>query len=180
MVSFRAAIPSDYRAIAHLHAKSWQDNYRGTFSDHFLDDEVMAERLAVWEERFNDPSENQFVLVAESRDSLVGFVCAFLDKDPKFGTLLDNLHVRHDCIGKRIGRQLMIETARFLEKKERWSMYLWVLTTNKKAINFYRRLGGLALETVNDFDIGDREIVKTRYYWQDIRVLSTLPQTMEE
>ncbi len=51
----------------------------------------------------------------------------------------------------------MLEAALFLEKQDKASMYLWVLTSNRKAISFYERLGGKPLETVNDFDIGDRE-----------------------
>lgn len=175
MGSFRPAIPKDYKAIAALHAKSWQENYRGTFSDAFLDDAVIDDRLAVWKDRFAIPKENQFVYVAEVENSVVAFICAYLDKDPTYGTLIDNLHVHSEFIGQGIGERLIIEAAKFLRANDKQSMYLWVLTSNTKAIKFYRRMGGIPMETVRDFDIGDRKIVKTRYYWQRLETLLNLP-----
>ena len=40
MLVFRSATEKDAKGIAALHAKSWQQNYRGTFSDYFLDKET--------------------------------------------------------------------------------------------------------------------------------------------
>lgn len=168
MLSFRSAVKSDYRVIAELHAKSWQQNYRGIFSDHFLDNEVLNDRLAVWKDRLENPKDNQFIQVVEIENSFVAFVCGNIDDDSEYGTLIDNLHVDSKFIGQRIGEKLMINAARFLEEKNKASMYLWVLTSNAKAIQFYERIGGKSMETVNDFDIGDREITKTRYYWPSL------------
>lgn len=169
MVSFRPAVSTDYKAIAALHTKSWRQNYRGTFSDHFLDKEVLNERLTVWKDRLANPKENQFVQIAEIEDSLVAFVCGYIDQDSEYGTLIDNLHVDSEFIGQRIGEKLMVDAAKYLEEKNKTSMYLWVLTSNIKAIRFYERIGGRPLDTVNEFDIGDREITKTRYHWPDLK-----------
>ena len=170
-VSIRSAIKNDYRAIAALHAKSWQQNYRGTFSDHFLDNEVLEDRLTVWKDRLEKPKRNQFIHIAEIDNSFGAFICGYIDEDSAFGTLIDNLHVDSEFIGRGIGEKLMLETALFLEKQDKVSMYLWVLTSNRKAISFYERLGGKPMETVNDFDIGDREITKTRYHWPNLKLI---------
>ena len=170
-VSIRPAIKNDYRDIAALHAKSWRQNYRGTFSDHFLDSEVLEDRLTVWKKRLENPKKNQFIYIAEIENSFVAFVCAYIDDDSKYGTLIDNLHVDSKFIGRRIGEKLMIEASLFLEKQDKASIYLWVLTSNTKAISFYERLGGKAMDTVNDFDIGDREITKTRYHWPNLKLI---------
>lgn len=171
MLSYRPAVHHDYKAISALHAASWRQNYRGTLSDHFLDKEVFGERLKVWKERFENPTSNQLVYVAEIKSTIVAFVCAYIDDDPEYGTLIDNLHVESEFIGQRIGEKLMIEVARFLAVENKTSMYLWVLTSNIKAIRFYKRIGGSPLETVNDFDIGDREITKTRYHWPRLKMI---------
>ncbi|MGI9550674.1 MAG: GNAT family N-acetyltransferase [Aurantibacter sp.] len=176
MVAFRSAKETDAEAVAALHAKSWQQNYRGVFSDQFLDQEVVGERLSVWKERLANPPENQFVRLAEIDNKFVGFVCGYFDDHSEYGTLIDNLHVNSEFIGQRIGEKLMVDAARFLEEKNRTSMYLWVLVNNTKAIRFYERIGGKSLETVNDFDIGDREITKTRYYWPDLKFILGLPK----
>ena len=174
MVTFRPASKEDYHVIAALHAKSWQQNYRGVFSDRFLDDEVGNDRLSVWKNRLENPPKNQLVIIAEIGKQFVGFVCAYIDDHLEYGTLIDNLHVDSEFIGKRIGEQLMIEMASSLKNIGKTSMYLWVLTGNTKAIRFYERIGGRALETINDFDIGDREITKTRYYWSDLIFILSL------
>lgn len=171
MIKFRLATENDIKAIAALHAKSWQQNYRGAFSDHFLNDEVVEERLSVWKGRLENPSGNQFVLVAEIGDEFVGFVCGYIDDHVEYGALIDNLHVDSQFVGRRIGEKLMIQAAEFLKEREKNQMYLWVLTGNVKAIKFYERIGGKRMETINDFDIGDREITKTRYHWPDLRFI---------
>lgn len=174
MFSFKSAVKNDYRAIAALHAKSWQQNYRGVFSDYFLDNEVLNERLEVWKNRLENPKDNQFIHVVEIEDSFVAFICGYIDDDPKYGTLIDNLHVDSKFIGQRIGERLMIDAARLLNEKDKVSMYLWVLANNASAIRFYERIGGKPVETVNDFDIGDREITKTRYHWPNLKVIQDL------
>ncbi|WP_299079176.1 N-acetyltransferase, partial [uncultured Paraglaciecola sp.] len=133
--------------------------------------EVLSDRLTVWEARLTNPKESQFVYVAEIEDTFVAFVCGYLDEDSEYGTLIDNLHVNSKFIGQRIGEKLMVGAARLLEEKNKTSMYLWVLTSNTKAINFYERLGGIPVETVNDFEIGDREVTKTRYYWPSLNLI---------
>lgn len=174
MFSFRSAVKNDYKAIAALHAKSWQQNYRGTFSDHFLDDEVLSDRLAVWKNRLENPKANQFIHIVENENILEAFICGYMDDDPEYGTLIDNLHVDSKFIGQRIGEKLMIDAARFLEEKNEVSMYLWVLASNAKAIRFYERLGGRPIATVNDFEIGDREVTKTRYHWPNLKLIQGL------
>ncbi|MFH6602482.1 GNAT family N-acetyltransferase [Maribacter algicola] len=174
MIAFRTASKHDYRAIAALHAKSWQQNYRGALSDNFLDNKVVEERLTVWKGRLENPRQNQFVLVAEIGNEIVGFICGYIDDHQKYGTLIDNLHVDSNFIGRRIGERLMIDAAGLLKEKGRTSMYLWVLIGNTKAARFYERIGGNALETINDIDIGDCEITKTRYYWPDLEFISRL------
>ncbi len=174
MFSFRAAVKNDYKAIAMLHAKSWQQNYRGVFSDHFLDNEVLNERCKVWKERLQNPKGNQFIQVVEIENSIVAFVCVHRGADIVFGTLIDNLHVDSRFIGQGIGEKLMLNVARAMQEKGGASMYLWVLTSNAKAIRFYERMGGSAKETINDLDIGDREITKTRYYWPNLNSMPGL------
>jgi len=59
MIALKDAIPSDYKAIAALHADSWKKNYRVMFSDNFLDNDVDEDRLQVWQERFSTRPSNQ-------------------------------------------------------------------------------------------------------------------------
>lgn len=174
MVVFRAATPSDSEGIASLHVTSWQQNYRGAFSDMFLDAEALIERRLVWQARLNENEPEQFISVAENEGAIVGFVCAYLNHSPEYGTLLDNLHVSSDMKGTGIGKNLMALVAK--EADERYphsGLYLWVLEQNEMAHNFYAHLNGKKIETVSGNDIGDRTILKSRYFWSDMKALLT-------
>ncbi|MBC8768265.1 GNAT family N-acetyltransferase [Arenibacter sp. BSSL-BM3] len=173
MVTYREASPLDYKKIAELHVKSWQQHYRGDFSDHFLDVEAASEREGVWKHRLTSPSPDQYVVVAEQVSGICGFACAYKNEDVQYGTLLDNLHVSSVVKGLGIGKHLMKLVAReVLRNDPNAKMYLWVLENNVGAIGFYERLGGVNLETVVGNDIGDKEVRKCRMVWDSLELLA--------
>lgn len=139
---YREATPADIEGIAALHADSWRNTYRGAYSDEYLDGPVFEERLAVWQERLSSTPPNQHVLVAEEDGEIVGLACSFGDDDAELGTLLDNLHVRKSLQKSGIGRQLVIETARWCAATyPDKGLYLGVLEQNVNAQQFYKHLG---------------------------------------
>lgn len=169
---FRPASKNDAYAIAALHAKSWQQNYRGALSDEFLDTKAPSERLDVWQSRLQNAPLDQFVATAESDGKLVGFVCLYFDHSGDYGTLMDNLHVSSEMQGQGVGRQLMRLAAEKMElRRPGSSMYLWVLQQNLGAMRFYESLGGQKLETVEELDIGDVPVIKSRYFWKSLEPL---------
>ena len=172
MLKFRAANKEDYKAIAALHAKSWQENYRTDFSAHFLDHLALEDRLEVWKNRLENPAENQFMVLAEKDAVLVGFGCAFLDQSSQYGTLLDNLHVAKEAKGLGVGKHIMKLIAEACQQHAHSKgMYLWVLENNVSAFNFYRHLNGEHTETITGNDIGDKEVKKRRVFWKDVHHL---------
>lgn len=165
----KQASADDAQRIAQLHAVSWQQNYREAFSAHFLDNEVVKDRLTVWNERFAHPKENQFVVIAEEHGELVGFICSYFEEHPVYGAYLDNLHVSANAKGKGIGTLLMQGLAREIKARNHAKgFYLWVLDVNYAAISFYDRIGGQRFESVEANDIGDKIFSKTRYVWSDM------------
>ena len=105
-VKFRSAQESDAKAIAALHADSWQRHYRIAYTDHFLDD------------------------------------------DPAWGALLDNLHVAYDRKRGGVGTRMLSLTARtVLAERPGSSLYLWVLEKNAGARAFYDARGGTCVES---------------------------------
>ena len=138
---FRLAGPADARAVAELHADSWRRHYRGAYSDSFLDGEVVADRLAVWTDRLREPDPRRVTILAED-DGLIGFANTFLDNDPMWGALLDNLHVADGHKRRGIGSRLMALTAKaVLERAGGKGLYLWVLEQNGDAQAFYAAHG---------------------------------------
>jgi GNAT superfamily N-acetyltransferase len=139
---FRLARADDAEALAALHAESWRRHYRGAYSDAFLDGDVMADRLAVWRARLRTRKEGSCTILAED-DGLVGFAHTVLEEHPRWGALLDNMHVVAARKRQGIGTRLLALTAEAVIERRRGSgLYLWVLEQNTDARAFYEARGG--------------------------------------
>lgn len=151
-ITFRDATPQDATLIAHMHAKSWQEHYRGICTDQYLDNEVVDDRSKVWIERFASANEDQHVRLAIGKEGqIMGFVCTYFNYHKEYGAYLDNLHVVTEYQGLGIGRALMKEAANWVASKDPdSSIYLHVLEKNKAAIDFYERIGGRLLKSYNE------------------------------
>lgn len=168
MLTLRPAQFADYSAIAALHAANWQQTYRGILSDQYLDHEVEQDRLAVWYGRLQTPSPNQRLTVARQGGTLVGFCCLFLDDDPVYGSLIDNLHVAAGLRHGGIGKQLIQDAARQVRAEARHpGLYLWVFERNLNARTAYDRLGGVHAETVEKKNEDGTQATILRYVWAD-------------
>lgn len=142
-LEIRPARAEDAEAIADLHAASWRSAYRGMFSDAYLDGDVATERRRQWVRRLRmEPRPDQGVFIAVEDDSCVGFLCVFLDAEPAWGPLLDNLHVRPDRKGQGIGQALIRAGLAWMRTRgafDRW--HLWVLEDNTPTRRVYEHLG---------------------------------------
>jgi ribosomal protein S18 acetylase RimI-like enzyme len=144
-VRLRAAGPQDAERVAWLHADSWRRHYRGSYSDEFLDGDIEADRRAVWARRLGAPA-GTWTVVHEDADGVAGFVHVAFDADPVWGSLLDNLHVRHDRQRSGIGRALLCAAAGAVAQRVHKGMFLWVQQQNTRAQAFYRAAGGQAVD----------------------------------
>lgn len=166
MIAYRLAQPSDADAIALLHTESWRTHYRGSFSDAFLDGELPAERIRVWRARLARPAENQVVQLALDGAALSGFVCAYGAHDPRWGSLIDNLHVAVAAKRRGIGAALMRRAGAWLASRHgQVPVYLLVLEVNTAARRFYERLGGRCAEVATMETHGGTLVRSCRYIW---------------
>jgi ribosomal protein S18 acetylase RimI-like enzyme len=140
-VRFRFARLSDAESVARLHADSWRRHYRGAYSDAFLDGDVLADRLAAWRALLGEADPHRVTIVAED-GSLVGFAHARLRAHPRWGALLDNLHVAAEHKRRGIGSRLLALTAEGITARPgRRGLYVWVLEQNNDARAFYEASG---------------------------------------
>jgi ribosomal protein S18 acetylase RimI-like enzyme len=173
MIEYRRATPPDAQTVASLHANSWRENYRGSFSDAFLNGDLRAERLIVWRERLDRPPGNQFVQLAVDGADLVGFVCAYGAHDPEWGSFIDNLHVAAAYKGKGIGSSLMKQAGAWLAQRyPDLGVYLLVLEVNLSARRFYERLGGQNASVSTMETHGGAMVRSCRYTWLRAELLS--------
>src|SRR5436305_399026 len=134
-VELRSVSVEDVEAIASLHADSWRRNYRGAYTEAFLDGDVETNRRTVWTERLTEPAPQACTLVALIDGDLAGFIHLIRDDDPEWGALIDNLHVTHRHKGHGVGTALQAA-----DPSSR--VYLWVLEQNTSAQAFYAARGG--------------------------------------
>ena len=168
----RQASVRDIEAITALHAESWRQNYRGAYSDAFLDGDVFSDRRAVWTERLHQPGPREETVVAELRGEIVGFVHTILDHDPVWGALLDNLHVAQDVKRKGVGTQLMaLSASAVMARGTNKRLYLIVLEANLPAQAFYRARGGECVGREESEAPGGGSVVGLQYAWTDPSVL---------
>jgi ribosomal protein S18 acetylase RimI-like enzyme len=170
MLTYHPAQPTDFKAIAKLHANSWQNSYRNILSDDYLDNKVEAERLEVWTKRFKEATDNQHIITAKHNEQLCGFACIYTNDQAEYGSLIDNLHVAKAWQGNGIGKQLMLEAAKWLKQQnlEGKGMYLWVYDSNDAAKQFYERIGGQQIEVILEpyaIGGGERHPI-ARYFWE--------------
>jgi len=163
-VQFREAGADDIAAVAGLHADSWRRNYRGAYSDAFLDGDVDENRRTVWTERLTVARPDQGTIVAVRDGSVVGFVHTVFDDDPEWGSFLDNLHVTHELKRSGIGAQLMAESARAVRARATApGLYLWVLEPNHAAQAFYEARGGARVGREDRVSPAGDPVVAFRY-----------------
>jgi GNAT superfamily N-acetyltransferase len=162
----REAVPADAAAIAALHAESWRTTYRGALRDEYLDGDILAERTVVWRERLGSPARNQHVVIVEAQGRLIGFACAYGNDDERWGTQLDNIHVRRDAQGQGTGTRLVAAVAAWCRAAHSEAgLYLWVLERNHPARRFYEHLGATDCEGDVWLPPDGSEVKTRRYVW---------------
>jgi GNAT superfamily N-acetyltransferase len=167
-LTIRDANATDVESLAHLHAASWRAAYRGILSDHYLDQEVLADRLTVWRNRFAHPKANQRIFVAEIDGSTVGFACCFGAEHERYGTLLDHLHVSPEQKRRGIGTVLMTQVATAsVEAFPKTGLWLWVWERNAGARQFYESLSAVNVDTEMRATPDGRAVKGLRMHWAD-------------
>ncbi len=176
-LAIRRGGPADAGAIAGLHADSWRRHYRGAYADAYLDGDVVSERQAVWSARLAVDDGSTCTLLAEDDGEFVGFVHVVFDDDPRWGSLVDNLHVVWAHKRHGVGTRLMSAAGTSVLGHGRGGLYLWVLEQNTAAQAFYGTRGGRCTDRRLVPPPGGRadrlngSPVGLRYVWNDAAAL---------
>ena len=162
----RRAADADRPAIAHIHAQSWRDTYRGILPDLLLDDRIEAITADRWESQ--PIGARDAVLVAEEGGAILGFAATW-DGDTAY---IDNLHVASEARSRGIGRLLLAETAHHFLAIGRKAAFLNVVAANRRARALYLALGGRPAG-LEDKDLYGTLVANERIEWDDLDVLLT-------
>lgn len=157
---------ADATAVAELHAASWRTAYRGILADAYLDSDVGPERHATWHRRLASLTDDEFGVIAERDERLMGFAFVRLRDDPTWGALIDNLHVHPDYKGQGIGRQLMSAIGREADRRHSATgVHLWVFEANTPSRNFYTAMGGEHVQRVVKAAPDGQDLPEWRVAW---------------
>jgi GNAT superfamily N-acetyltransferase len=107
-----------------------------------LDGDVVSDRLAVWSARLAVDDGSTCTLLAEDDGEFVGFAHVVFDVDPRWGSLMDNLHVVWARKRRGVGTRLMSAAGTSVLGHGPGGLYLWVLEQNTAAQAFYGARGG--------------------------------------
>ena len=174
-MQLREATPADADDVAALHTASWRDAYRTILSPDYLAGPIEAERQAIWRPRLAEPRPDQRVTLAVADGALAGFVCAFGHDDPRWGALVDNLHVARSTRGTGLGARLLREAGTWVaDTYPGSSLFLWVYEANLPARGFYDRMGGQVVERLVKSNPGGGEAARLRIHWPDPRSIGGL------
>ena len=164
-MKIRHAAQADLQGIAAIHAESWKDAYAAVLPTEFFAKQIDIDLAKHWSE-IQIQSED-LLLVAEE-GSLVGFAAIWCRPIP----FIDNLHVKPSCRSKGIGSALMKAAAKELIDRGNQTAYLWVFESNKNAIRFYERLGGVQKEQAQKAVFGHK-VLNRKIVWDDLGVICT-------
>jgi ribosomal protein S18 acetylase RimI-like enzyme len=166
LIMIRHAGAADAGRIAALHCASWRDAYAQVLDPVFLAGPIEADRRALWAERLGTPDAAQVVLLAETPEQeTAGFICLFREFDPRWGSLIDNLHVSPMLRGRGIGERLIRAAVAMLGADR--PFHLWAFEANDAGIRFYQRLGGTIVERGFDDMPAARGAPHVRIAWPD-------------
>ena len=168
-VRLREAVAEDWPAIASLQTATWRFAYRGILSDSYLDDELEEDRRILWRGRFeNGISPDQVTILAEpaAGGDPLAFACILAGYD-RWGSLVDNLHVRPDVLRQGLGRKVLREAASRLTGGAHANMpvHLTVYERNRRAIGAYERYGGRLVERPTKVQPDGGTYHLRRYLW---------------
>ena len=139
----RDAAPADAEALAEVHVASWKAAYRGLMPDAFLDGLAPADRLDRWRKRFAEPGTR--ILVWEEGGRITGFCFGGSSRDQDTGPCrcgeIYAIYLRPEAWGRSIGRALYEAAIEDLRSRGFQELTLWVLRGNRRARDFYERMG---------------------------------------
>lgn len=153
----------DQEQMAHIKVDGWKTAYDKIIASKYLNNlnyEEQTKRYIASFEEYKD-----LVLVAVRGDEVLGYSCfALEDKSGNFDSELVSLYIKPSEKNKKIGTNLLKETAKELLNKGKNNMIIWCLSENMGAIKFYEKLGGKKVIEKNA-KIGDETYKEYGYYF---------------
>ncbi len=134
-IVIRDAEVKDAEGKGYVHYKSWQETYTGLMNQEYLD-KMNVEKCVNIAKKY---LEN--ILIAEVDGKIIGYSCYSQCRETNYESYgeIIAIYVLKEYHKKGIGKMLMDACIKKLSKYK--GIVLWVLDSNKNAINFYKKYG---------------------------------------
>lgn len=160
----RSATVQDALGIAETHVSSWQATYQGMVPDVFLAGLSVPEREKSWQRRFASSAGATFVV--EKSGSIVGFAdfgpTRDKDKNPATTGELYAIYLRPENQGTGFGTELFEEGKAWLKDGGFSEFTTLVLEDNKRARDFYLKMGMIEDGFKVPDNIGGKDVIEVR------------------
>ncbi len=166
----RRATADDAEAIAWVPVASWRATYAGLVPDEFLAALSVEQRAARWRQAVA-PERQSYLVVAEDEGAVIGFAVGGPERegDATYTGELYAIYLLAEQKGRGVGRALVKEIARELQRRGLSSMLVWVLAENP-ARKFYEALGGQYVRE-KEIEIGGKTLIEVAYGWKSLAPL---------
>lgn len=140
---------ADARAIAEIHVTGWQSAYRGLLPTRYLASLGVAEAGPRWLQRVQTQARLRPVAcdlwVIEEQGAVAGFAllgpCRDGDEMAGFAGEVLMLYVHPRRLGAGLGTRLLEHAFDVLAERGYFWVVIWVLEDNRRAQQFYLRMG---------------------------------------
>lgn len=184
-INIHPATKEDAEDLALIHVEGWRSSYDGLVPAEFLDGLDRAKYAANWAEWLGAGTTE--ALIAHDPDGkAAGFVSfgklrtpipGMSPIRPLYAAEIYAVYILPAYWRAGLGRRLLGEAAVALREKKLKSLCLWVMEGNKRAVSFYKALGGQRIGS-KKVEIGGRTLTEIAFGWRDSAVLS--PQSAPE
>lgn len=162
----RPANRADIPALAHVFTESWRVAYAGLMPDQLLASLSTSRREAQLERLFASSMDRESLLAAEVDSKVVGTAWTGPDRahdaDEDSGELYA-IYVLSDHWDRGVGHALMQSALDSLRTNGFQRAVLWVLDGNRRAEQFYERVGWTRDSAMKLEEWGDFQLQEVRY-----------------
>jgi ribosomal protein S18 acetylase RimI-like enzyme len=150
----------DVRALAEVHARTWEEAYRGLVPDEIIQARSIEERERIWHEMLDRGDSVHFV--GEVNGVVAGFVSVGPAREPDrlLSGELYAIYVREAQWGSGLAVELILAGEQALRELGYSHATLWVLRDNPRARAFYEKQGWRSDGSEKDFVPG---VIEVRY-----------------
>lgn len=168
----REANRKDVGGIAVVHVDSWRTTYKDIVPADFLDKMSYSNSKSIFENIFNEKTEDELVLVAELDDKIIGF--AFVGPERSnhaiYKSELYSIYILKDYQSMKVGKRLLSSVVQALLLRGINTMLVEVLADNTSKL-FYEHMGAKKIgeKYIDRFNgVKLKELV---YGWNDINTI---------